>query len=553
MTLNLATAAFFSGLVEIALCMGMMVLWLREKARYIFFWSLGFFAFGTGSLLISLQGKLPALFSLVIANFFSTSSSVLFHIGICLFYRLHLVWLPSMAVVLSVEAGLMAYYHYIDFNAPARIYVYSFAQAFIALMTLQTLLAARRERKGDINSDIIFVNLLFLIVHGTRIIGTPFFFVSSHFLDSGNFQTLFGFGLMLTHTCYALAFGSMHAASLNAKLSTALADAKAKDRQKVEVLGYIGHDLRAPLATIRGYSKLILTEAPEKQHKLVQTIQRSVKYQLDLIDELLEYTKAELQPLAIQPTVTDLPLLLGDISEYAIALCSQQNNQFRYHASDRMPRQISLDGKRLQQVLLNLLSNAAKFTHDGVVTLSITARPDGEACALHFAVSDTGIGIDLNQDINIFGAFQQIQAASGSTGLGLFIAQHIVSAMGGSMSVASVPGQGTTFSFGLSAPVIDASDADWPVVAQPETASSKHSPESTAPQNVIPEDQALDELANLALHGRLTDIEHWIARHAHEAAYAPFVAQLRELLDHFEFSVIYALAVHHRGVDSPQK
>ena len=340
---------------------------------------------------------------------------------------------------------------------------------------------------------------------------------------------------------------AMQISALNAELSAALTDAKAKDRQKVEILGYIGHDLRAPLATISGYSALLLADAHEKQHKRLLTIQRSVKYQLGLIDELLEYAKAELQPLAVQPVATDLGLLLDDISEYAIVLCAQQNNRFRHHPSERMPRQVGLDGKRLQQVLLNLLSNAAKFTRGGVVTLSVTAKPEGEACALRFEVSDTGIGIDLNQGTDIFGAFRHIQAASGGTGLGLFIAQRIVTAMGGSLSVASRPGQGTTFSFVLSAPIIDASGSDWSVALQRETEPGGPSPEPVLPRNALPEDQALDELARLALDGRLTDIERWIERHAQEAAHAPFVALLHDLLERFDFAGVHGLALQGRS------
>ena len=339
---------------------------------------------------------------------------------------------------------------------------------------------------------------------------------------------------------------AMHASALNADLSEALTDAQAKDRQKVEVLGYIGHDLRAPLSTISGYSALLLADAPEEQKKLLQTIQRSVKYQLDLIDELLEYAKAELQPLDVQPAPTDLCLLLEDISDYAVALCSQQNNRFHYHATDRLPRRIGLDRKRLQQVLLNLISNAAKFTRDGAVTLSVTATPQGDTCSLYFTVSDTGIGIDLNQGVDIFGAFQQIQAASGGTGLGLFIAQRILAAMGATLSVASVCNQGTTFSFGLSVPLIDASESAWSVVAPREIEPGRPSAEFAVPRSAMPQDQALDELAGLALDGRLTDIEHWIERHAGNAAQAPFAAMLHDLLERFDFPGIHALALHGR-------
>ena len=248
-----------------------------------------------------------------------------------------------------------------------------------------------------------------------RIIGSPFFPAPRDFMASGNFQVLLSFGLQVIHIGYGLVFGNMHASALNAKLNAALTDAQAKDRQKVEVLGYVGHDLRAPLATISGYSALLLTDADERQRKLLQTIERSAKHQLELIDELLEYAKGELQPLALQPVATDLPRLLDDVSDYATALCAQQNNRFRCNITGPMPQQIVLDGKRLQQVLLNLLSNAAKFTRNGAVTLSVAAEPEGNACTLRLAVHDTGIGIDLSQGVDIFGAFQRMQATSSST------------------------------------------------------------------------------------------------------------------------------------------
>ncbi|TXI28978.1 MAG: HAMP domain-containing histidine kinase [Ottowia sp.] len=543
MNLNLATAAFFSALAEFSLCIGMLVLWAREKARYLIYWSSGFLAFGLGSLLISLRDKIPDFFSIVVANFSTTFSSVLFYIGICLFFDRRRSWLFWMVAVLGLEAASLAYYTYVTYDTPARVYVYSAAQTFIMLATLLTLFKAGRERGKTVNPEVMAVTLLFLVVHAARIIGSPFFPAPRDFLASGNFQVLLSFGLQVIHIGYGLVFGNMHAFALNAKLSAALTDAQAKDRQKVEALGYVGHDLRAPLATISGYCALLLAEAHEQQRKLLQTIERSVKYQLDLIDELLEFAKGELQPLAVRPVATELPRLLDDVSEYAIALCARKNNHFCRDASGPMPRQIVLDGKRLQQVLLNLLSNAAKFTRDGVVTLSVTAEPEGDACILRVAVSDTGVGIDLSQGVDIFGAFQRIQAAGSSTGLGLFIAQRLVSAMGGSLSVASVSGQGSTFSFVLSAPVIDASGSGWTVAAPRETEPRGPSRQPTASGNVLLDDPALDELAGLALHGRLTDIERWIDRHADEAAHAPFLAQLRELLEQFDFAAIHALAL----------
>lgn len=344
---------------------------------------------------------------------------------------------------------------------------------------------------------------------------------------------------------------SLHVSALNRGLSAALSDAKTKNRQKAEVLGYIGHDLRAPLATIKGYSALLLADAPEQHRTLLHTIQRSVKYQLDLIDELLEYTKAELQPLTVTPVPTDLPKLLDDLSHYAVALCAQRHNRFHCHCSGRLPRIVELDGKRLQQVLLNLLSNAAKFTRDGAVTLSVTAKPEGQACALHFAVSDTGIGIDLNRNVDIFSAFQQLHAEGGGSGLGLFIAQHILSAMGASLTVDSVPGQGTTFSFALRVPVLGPADSAWLVVPPSEPGVAGTPPQPELHREAMPEAQALEELAGLSLHGRFTDIKLWIERHANSEAHAPFMDQLRGLLERFDFSGIHALALQGRSGAAP--
>ena len=333
---------------------------------------------------------------------------------------------------------------------------------------------------------------------------------------------------------------ALQTSALNTELKAALTDAKAKDRQKVEVLGYVGHDLRAPLATISWYSALLLADADERQRKLLQTIERSAKHQLELIDELLEYAKGELQPLALQPVATDLPRLLDDVSDYAIALCAQQNNRFHCTTTGPMPRQIIVDGKRLQQVLLNLLSNAAKFTRNGAVTLSIAADPLGNVCTLHVAVRDTGVGIDFSQGVDIFGAFQRIEVASSGTGLGLFIAQRIVSAMGGTLDVASSPGQGATFSFALTAPVVEASGAGWVNAVQRD--AQAQAPDPTAPDPTGWSEPSLKELADLARHGRLTDIERWIERHAGNPAQEPLLARLRELLEQFDFDAISALA-----------
>lgn len=325
-------------------------------------------------------------------------------------------------------------------------------------------------------------------------------------------------------------------------LNDALQQARTHMQQKIETLGYVSHDLRAPLSTINGYAKLLLQSATRSQARLIRSIDRSIRYQLALIDELLTFTKAELQPLGISPDVTDLPGLLNDIGDYAVALCSQQGNRFDYRPLTPLPRKLSIDGIRLQQVLLNLLSNASKFTRDGTVTLSVRASREGAAWRLVFEVADTGIGIDIAGTHDIFRAYQEVQAVNGGTGLGLFIAQRIVGAMGGELAVTSRPGAGTSFSFPVVAPAVGHAlvPASW--LVRRFRPAGDAGPETAAPVPRGPSDDALDELIRLAGEGRLTDIEEWLGRFADEPDHAAFAQATREHLDALDLHAIEKLA-----------
>ncbi|WP_322026942.1 sensor histidine kinase [Burkholderia sp. BCC1977] len=325
-------------------------------------------------------------------------------------------------------------------------------------------------------------------------------------------------------------------------LNDALHQVNAHMQQKIETLGYVSHDLRAPLSTINGYAKLLLQGATRGQARLIRSIDRSIRYQLALIDELLQYTRAELQPLGISPDATDLPGLLNDIGDYAVALCSQQDNRFDYRPLTPLPRRLSIDGIRLQQVLLNLLSNASKFTRDGTVTLSVGAYPQGDAWRIVFEVADTGIGIDIGKTTDIFRAYQQVQAVNGGTGLGLFIAQRIVRAMQGELAVSSQPGVGTSFTFQIVAPAIGRAMIPAAALARPVDPVERAEPVSAVHAMRCPPAAALDELAVLASEGRLTDIEEWLGQHAHTPRHAAFVHAMRERLDALDLQAIERLA-----------
>ena len=427
-------------------------------------------------------------------------------------------------------------------NYPHRLISFTFFLFIFVLIQFSTVI-----RHGDnsfinrlLSTSLAIECLVYLIRCATLFIPslvptgpTEFSFIQ--------FTYIFVFSAVMPLTAICLMINGTH---LLQQIS--LSDARIKNQQKTETLGYISHDLRAPLASISGYAELLFNDATDDQRKSLISIQRNIRYQLNLIDELQVYSKLDLQPLSIKPTATDLIFLLNDVSEYALILCSKQNNRFHRKIPERVPKLINLDGNRLKQVLLNLLSNAAKFTRDGVVTLSVTLEPEDKGSALHLAVSDTGIGIELPPNIDISDDFQQTQVASESTGLGLVIAQRILSAMGSTLHVSSMLGQGSTFSFVLSIPATEDSDSNWSVVPQSEARYGELPQDLVLPMQALPEELALNELANLALHGRLTDIENWIECHCQEATHAPFIALLNGMLEQLDFSGIYALALRSK-------
>ncbi len=329
-----------------------------------------------------------------------------------------------------------------------------------------------------------------------------------------------------------------------AALNKALHYAHEKNRQKTETLGYISHDLRAPLATILGYIRLLGETQTAEQAPHVRAIERSASYQLTLIDELLEYAKNELQPLEIKPEAIGVAALLDDITQYATALSAQQRNRFECKAATPLPSKVFLDVRRLQQILLNLISNAAKFTHNGVITLSIGAEGSPENPTLSFAVADSGIGIDIQAQSMVFNAFEQLKAQPGSTGLGLFIAERIVENMGGQLMLESTPGVGSRFSFAIRVKAMGTETTTWraPIFSATDIAATSGGHSSTGP--MAPPAHARLDLAKFADDGQLTDIEKWLHRMSRShPAYSAYLNNVRDALQTLDFDRIKTLAL----------
>lgn len=325
------------------------------------------------------------------------------------------------------------------------------------------------------------------------------------------------------------------------------AAAKAAGMHEAETLSYIGHDLRAPLASIVGYTRLLRQTGTPEQAEHLSAIERSASYQLTLIDEILEFATHELKPLDIQRAPVELAGLLEDVAQQAYILSLQQDNRFELRVETALPALVSTDTRRLQQVLLNLIANAAKFTRNGLIGLTVRSSQAADEAVLEFTVSDSGPGIDPLLQPSMFEAFVQAEARPGSAGLGLYIARSIVKNLGGDLKLESRPGAGSRFSFALPVKRLSrenmapAALRQAPRPSQPASAARAPAMASSMPPAEIRED-----LARLARAGGLSDIEDWLQRHSEaESAHphADYYDAVRAALQRLDFQRIESIAM----------
>lgn len=238
---------------------------------------------------------------------------------------------------------------------------------------------------------------------------------------------------------------------LTRQLSEAADKANSASKSKSEFLATMSHEIRTPMNAIIGLSSLLLDQPLDKRsHHYSSTIKSSGELLLNLINDILDYSKVEAGKLAIHPE----PMSLRTEIESLSAMFGTRNNAdkvvFLYEIEESVPDSLFYDVDRVRQVLINLLSNAFKFTETGRVILRVE-QPTADR--LRFAVYDTGIGIAHDQQAQIFDSFMQADSSSsrryGGTGLGLAICKRLVEAMEGEIGFFSEPRLGSYFWFEL--------------------------------------------------------------------------------------------------------
>ena len=221
---------------------------------------------------------------------------------------------------------------------------------------------------------------------------------------------------------------------------------KAKDK----FLAHLGHELRTPLASILGYTELLLDDHHnERIQPELSTILNNSKHLLSLLNDLLDMSRIMANKLELSPTPLHLASFLTDLYSLMVMQASEKGLVLTVVADSEIPEEITIDATRLRQVLINLVNNAIKFTPGGQVTIRVKA--DAAEKLLLFSVEDTGIGMPADKLDKIFQPFEQIEdlihANHGGAGLGLAITRELVNRMGGEICVESTLGQGSQFHF----------------------------------------------------------------------------------------------------------
>lgn len=241
----------------------------------------------------------------------------------------------------------------------------------------------------------------------------------------------------------------------NKELILAKEKAEKASNARSEFLSTVSHELRTPLNAINGIAHLLLEEKPKKsQLNYLESLKFSGNYLTTFINDILEIQKIEAAKIEIENINFNLKQLLENIQNSLKELATTNNNNFTLEIDPNIPENLIGDTTKLSQIILNLINNALKFTHDGYVNVMVKLLSiENNNASIYFEVKDNGIGISKDKLETVFDSFAQgsvgINRKYGGTGLGLTIVKKLVDILGGDIKVQSIAGEGSSFTFEL--------------------------------------------------------------------------------------------------------
>jgi signal transduction histidine kinase/DNA-binding response OmpR family regulator len=451
--LDLRSLILVSWVSSAGLCLASICLWrLVPQERSLRHWAIAAGLIATGLLLTMLRDSLPDFLTIVVGTSVRT-------LGSCYFLAASLALLgrsPGFPYHWLAAAALFVFCLIFPGrdHLPAVLSVSGFLLVPFDLNCAWLFWRHGRNRgmTTEMGTALLFASgALFAFLQGAI---APSSFVSAQWRapDDSIFALLLLYSILF-NIALAMLLTLMVGERAQRQLNRALDLAEEAGRWKSDFLANMSHEIRTPMNAIIGLSHLALrTELSPQQRGYVEKIHAASNALLRIINDILDFSKIDAGRLTIEEVEFDLDTLLAELSSSLSVALAEKNIEFVLAADPGLPAALVGDPLRLSQVLLNLCSNAIKFTAAGEVALRIERLPaEDQRIGLRFTVSDTGIGMTEEQQSKLFTAFTQADSSTtrrfGGTGLGLAISKNLVELMGGEIGVESEPGKGSTFHF----------------------------------------------------------------------------------------------------------